>query len=101
MPRALSILLLLAAVIDAPEASATIFSALPAPPQGAVSQLATVPNLLPPSAVQSAQGSTPLVENPHVPVYQTYALPPPKPPKPNPIFVPDSQNVSRRRHLGW
>jgi hypothetical protein len=101
MARSLSIMLLLAAIVDASEASATIFSSLHALPQGAASQFATAPNLLLPSAVQSAQNSLPVVENPHVPVYQTYALPPPKPPKPSPIFVPDSQNISRRRHLGW
>jgi hypothetical protein len=99
MSRSLSIILLLAAIVDASEASAMIFSLLPA--QGAASQTGAAPNLLPQSAAQSAQSSMPVVETSHVPVYQTYALPPPKPPKPSSIYVPDSQNTSRRRHLGW
>jgi len=98
MTKSLSIMLLLAAIGDALDASAMIFSPLSAPPPAGASQTGGAPNLLAPSAAQS---SMPMTTNPHVPVYQTYALPPPKPPKPSPIFVPDSQNISRRRHLGW
>jgi hypothetical protein len=100
MSRFLSILLV-AAVVDASQASAMIFSSLPASSQGVASQRGVAPSLLPQSTLQSAPSAMPMVESPHVPVYHTFALPPPKPPKPSPIYVPDSQNTSRRRHLGW
>ena len=98
--------LLLAAVVDASEASTMIFPPLSAASQGTVLQSVVpqnggTPNLLPPSAMQSTQSAMPLMATPHVPVYQTYVLPPQKPPKPSPIYTPDSQNPSRRRHLGW
>ena len=101
MSRHLSIMLLLAAVIDASEASAMIFSLLPNSANATASQPAAAPNLLPQSAMQSVDNPLPAVESQHVPVYQTYTLPPPKPPKPSSIYIPDSQNTSRRRHLGW
>jgi hypothetical protein len=101
MYRSLSFLFLLAAIYHASEASALVFPAMPVTSQGAASSAAGTPNLLPPSAIQSTQSAMPVMSSPHVPVYQTFILPPPKPPKPSPIYVPDSQNTSRRRHLGW
>jgi hypothetical protein len=94
--RTLPILLLLAALLDARDASALIFSLAPA-----VASQSAAPSALSPAEMSGAASSMPPVATPHVPVYQTFTMPPPKPQQISPIYVPASQTTSRRRHLGW
>ena len=88
MLRNVSIMLLLAAIVDASEASAMIFPLLPA--QAGRHRHATLPTGRQTCSrnrpMQNTQSPMPAVENPHVPVYQTYALPPPKPAEAEPDF---------------
>ena len=103
MLRVPAYILLAVAMIGASEASAMIFPPIaPAPAPTTTQTVAGAPKLLPPAAMQGVKNALPAVTTGlPVPVYSTFALPPPKPPKPSPIYVPDSQNLSRRRHLGW
>jgi hypothetical protein len=96
LSRALPTMLLLAASQANAGAATMILSTFAAPEQNAAPRA----NLFAPAAPTSNPVPT-MNESTGVPVYQTYILAPPKPSKISPIYVPDSQNTSRRRHLGW